>query len=110
MLTSPILAQAAPGGDFFIQFLPFVAIFAIMYFLIIRPQQKRLHEHRAMVEGVRRGDTVVTGGGIVGKIVKADDGPELQVEIAEGVRVKVMRGTLSEVRSKGEAPAKVKAE
>jgi preprotein translocase subunit YajC len=73
-----------------------------MYFLMIRPQQKRLREHREMIAAIRRGDTVVTGGGIVGKVTKVDDN-ELQVEIAEGVRIKVLRGTVSEVRSKGEA-------
>ena len=76
-------------------------IIGIMYFLMIRPQQKRLKEHQAMVAGIRRGDTVVTSGGIIGKVTKVDD-QELQVEIAEGVRVRVLRATVSEVRGKGE--------
>ena len=77
-------------------------IIGIMYFLMIRPQQKRLKRHQAMIAGIRRGDTVVTSGGILGKVTKVDD-QELQVEIADGVRVKVVRGTVSEVRGKGEA-------
>jgi preprotein translocase subunit YajC len=85
-------------------------IIGIMYFLMIRPQQKRLKEHQAMVANIRRGDTVVTSGGIIGKVTKVDD-QELQVEIAEGVKIKIVRSTVSEVRGKGESapPAKAKA-
>jgi preprotein translocase subunit YajC len=83
-------------------------IIGIMYFLMIRPQQKRLKDHQAMVAAVRRGDTVVTSGGIIGKVTKADD-QELQVEIAEGVKIKVVRSTVSEVRGKGEAAPAAKA-
>jgi preprotein translocase subunit YajC len=79
-----------------------------MYFLMIRPQQKRLKDHQAMVAAVRRGDTVVTSGGIIGKVTKVDD-QELQVEIAEGVKIKVVRSTVSEVRGKGEAAPAAKA-
>ena len=82
--------------------IPTMLIIGIMYFLMIRPQQKRLKEHQAMVAGVRRGDTVVTSGGIIGKVAKVDD-QELQVEIAEGVKIKILRSTISEVRGKGEA-------
>jgi preprotein translocase subunit YajC len=81
---------------------PTVLIIGIMYFLMIRPQQKRLKDHQAMIAAIRRGDTVVTSGGILGKVTKVDD-QELLVEIADGVRVKVVRGTVSEVRGKGEA-------
>ena len=81
---------------------PTVLIIGIMYFLMIRPQQKRLKDHQAMIAAIRRGDTVVTSGGILGKVTKVDD-QELQVEIADGVRIKVVRGTISEVRGKGEA-------
>ncbi|MGI9382726.1 MAG: preprotein translocase subunit YajC [Methyloligellaceae bacterium] len=103
MLITPAYAQGAQGGgDFFVTLLPFILIFVIMYFLIIRPQQRRVKEHREMVAGVRRGDMVVTSGGIIGKVTKVSDDNELQVEIADGVRVKVVRGTLSEVRTKGE--------
>jgi preprotein translocase subunit YajC len=75
---------------------------------MIRPQQKRLKEHQAMIAAIRRGDTVVTSGGILGKVTKVDEN-ELQVEIAEGVRIKVVRGTISEVRTKGEAQAAPKS-
>ena len=103
MLITPAHAQGAQGGgDFFVTLLPFILIFVIMYFLIIRPQQRRVKDHREMVAGVRRGDTVVTSGGVIGRVTKVVDDNELQVEIADGVRVKVVRGTLSEVRTKGE--------
>lgn len=89
------------SGDFLISLFPFIALFAIMYFLVLRPQQRRLKEHQNMVANVRRGDTVVTSGGIVGKVSKVDD-TELLVEIAEGVKIRVVKSTLSEVRSKSE--------
>jgi preprotein translocase subunit YajC len=104
-LITPAFAQGAPaggGGDIFLQLVPFVLIFVIMWFLIIRPQQRRVKQHQEMVKNVRRGDTVVTTGGIVGKVTKATDDPELEVEIADGVRVKLVRGMISEVRTKGE--------
>jgi len=84
------------------QFLPLVLIFVVFYFLLIRPQQKKLKDHRAMIEAVRRGDTVVTAGGVIGKVIKVVDDATLQVEIAENVRVRVVKGTLAEVRAKGE--------
>ncbi|MDO8840315.1 MAG: preprotein translocase subunit YajC [Parvibaculum sp.] len=91
------------GGtsEFLISLFPFIALFAIMYFLILRPQQKRMRLHREMVANVRRGDVVVTAGGLVGKIVKVED-TEVQVEIADGVRVRVVKTTLTDVRSKSE--------
>lgn len=102
MFITPAYAQsAAGGGDFFLQIMPFLLIFVIMYFLIIRPQQRRLKEHREMVASVRRGDTVVTAGGLIGKVSKVDEG-EIQVEVAQGVKLKVVRSTISEVRSKNE--------
>lgn len=105
-MTGFAYAQAAPGAvDMFSSLLiPTILIIGIMYFLMIRPQQRRLKEHRNMVSAVRRGDTVVTAGGIVGKVTKVEDN-ELQVEIAENVRIKVLRSTISDVRGKGEAPA-----
>lgn len=106
-MITPAYAQAAPGAfDYFGSFMvPMILIIAIMYFFMIRPQQKRHREHQAMVAAIRRGDTVVTTGGLIGKVTKADD-DELQVELAENVRVRVMRGSISEVRGKGEpAPA-----
>jgi preprotein translocase subunit YajC len=77
-------------------------ILGIMYFLIIRPQQKRLKEHREMIGSIKRGDTVVTSGGIIGKVSRVIGDGELQVEIADGVRVRVVRGTVSEVRTRGD--------
>ncbi len=102
MLITPAYAQAASGNaDFLLQIMPFLLIFVIMYFLIIRPQQKRAKTHKDMVAALRRGDTVVTGGGLVGKVTKVDES-ELQVEVAQGVKVRVIRSTITEVRSKSQ--------
>jgi len=102
MFITPAYAQTGGGGaDLFGFLFPMIAIMVIFYFLLIRPQNQRMKQHQQMVEGVRRGDTVVTSGGIVGKITRvADD--ELTVEIADGVRVRVVKNTLSDVRSKNE--------
>jgi preprotein translocase subunit YajC len=107
MLISPAFAQAAaPSGggasDFLIQLVPLFLIIAIMYFLVLRPQQQRVKAHQQMVAAVKRGDVVVTGGGIVGKVVKVLENDEVMVEIAEDVRIRVVRGTIAEVRSKTE--------
>ncbi|MGE0584073.1 MAG: preprotein translocase subunit YajC [Flavobacteriaceae bacterium] len=104
MFVTPAFAQSgAPGGsDAIISFLPFILIFVIIYFLILRPQQKRMKQHREMIAAVRRGDTVVTSGGLIGKVSKVTDESEIQVEIAEGVKVRVARAMISEVRAKGE--------
>jgi preprotein translocase subunit YajC len=103
-------AQAAPGAFDMLNSLivPTMLIIGIMYFLMIRPQQKRLKDHRDMVAAIRRGDTIVTSGGIIGKVTKVDD-QELQVEIADGVKVKLLRSTISEVRGKGEGAPAAKA-
>lgn len=106
MLISPVFAQAAGGGgDVIMSLLPLVLIFVVFYFLLIRPQQKRMKEHRSMIEALRRGDRVVTGGGIIGKVSKVLNDTEVQVEIAEGVKVRVQRATISAVLQKTEAPA-----
>jgi preprotein translocase subunit YajC len=107
MLVSPAFAQeAAPGGGaVFAQFIPLILIFVIMYFLLIRPQQKKLKEHKAMVEALRRGDQVLTQGGILGKVHKVNDDGVLEVEIAEGVRVRVLRSTIAQVMAKTEPAA-----
>lgn len=84
------------------QFLPLILIFAIMYFLLIRPQQKKLKEHQKMVEGLRRGDQVVTQGGLIGKVVKVKESNEIEVELAEGVKVRVVQSTIAQVLSKTE--------
>ncbi len=104
MLVTPAYAQAAGGasGGVIAQMLPLILIFAIMYFLLIRPQQKKAKDHQAMVQAVRRGDQVVTQGGIVGKVAKVRDDNEIEVEIAEGVKVRVIKGTLANVVSKTE--------
>jgi preprotein translocase subunit YajC len=90
------------GDTGLLSLLPFVAIFAIMYFLILRPQQQRAKQHQEMVKAVRRGDVVVTNGGLVGKVTKVVDDDQLEVEIADGVRVRQLRGMLADVRSKTE--------
>jgi len=77
-------------------------IFAIMYFLLIRPQQKKMKEHQAMIEAIRRNDIVITQGGLIAKVLKVKDDNELEVEIAEGVKVRVMRATIAQVKSKTE--------
>ena len=104
MLVTPAYAQAAGGaGSAFASFVPLILIFAIMYFLLIRPQQKKLKEHQAMVAGLRRGDRVVTQGGIVGKVTRVkEDETEIEVEIAQGVKVNVIRSTIAQVLSKTE--------
>ncbi|MEI4196673.1 preprotein translocase subunit YajC [Roseovarius sp. E0-M6] len=89
------------GGNALAQFLPLILIFAIMYFLLIRPQQKKMKEHRAMVEALRKGDRVVTQGGMIGKVTRVQEG-ELEIEVAQGVKVRVVRHTIAEVRSKTE--------
>ena len=102
MFISPAYAQAGDAlGGGFMGFLPLVLIFVVFYFLLIRPQQKRAKEHAAMVAAVRRGDQVVTGGGIMGKVTKVED-EEVIVEVADGVRLRVVPSTLSDVRSKSE--------
>ena len=105
MFVTPAYAQAAGGaGNAFASFIPLILIFAIMYFLLIRPQQKKVKEHQAMVEALRRGDQVVTQGGLIGKVtkVKEDGSNELEVEIADGVKVRVIKNTVAQVLSKTE--------
>jgi preprotein translocase subunit YajC len=85
-----------------IQFLPFVLIFVIMYFLIIRPQRLKAKRHQEMIANVRRGDTIVTSGGLIGKVAKVVDDGEIQIDLAENVRVRLARGMIAEVRAKGE--------
>ncbi len=87
------------------QFMPLILIFGIMYFLLIRPQQKKAKEHQAMVAAVRRGDQVITQGGLIGKIAKVKDDNEVEVELAEGVKVRVVKATIAQVLSKTEPAA-----
>jgi preprotein translocase subunit YajC len=85
-----------------VSLLPFVLIFVIMYFLILRPQQKRVKQHQEMVKNVRRGDTVVTSGGLIGKVTKVIDDDQIEIELADGVKVRQVRQMVSDVRAKGE--------
>jgi preprotein translocase subunit YajC len=108
MFVTPAFAQAAPGGaasaypsTLVLMFL----IFGIMYFLVLRPQQRKLKEHKAMVEALRRGDQILTQGGIIGKVVRVTEDGVLEVEIAEGVKVKMPRHTVAQVMSKTEPAA-----
>ena len=102
MFVSPAYAQAAEGGGggCLEALLPLILIFVVFYFLLIRPQQKKMKEHKAMLGAVRRGDKIVTGGGIIGNITKVIDEIEVTVEIADGVKVRVQRGLISSVLSK----------
>jgi preprotein translocase subunit YajC len=84
------------------QFIPLILIFGIMYFLLIRPQQKKMKEHQNMVSSLRRGDQVVTQGGLIGKVVKVKENNELEVELAEGIKVRVVQSTIAQVLSKTE--------
>lgn len=84
----------------FLQFMPLLLIFVIFYFLLIRPQQKKMKEHRALIDAVKKGDAVVTAGGVIGKVTKVEEN-EVEVEIAPTVRIKVIKSTLSDVRSSG---------
>ena len=104
MFITPAYAQAAGGtNDMIMSLLPFIGIFVIMYFLILRPQQKRVKQHAELVKNVRRGDTVVTSGGLVAKVTKVfDTEDQLELELSDGVRVRQMRGMISDVRAKGE--------
>ncbi|HLQ90539.1 MAG TPA: preprotein translocase subunit YajC [Xanthobacteraceae bacterium] len=106
MFVTPAFAQSSLlGGDTFGMLVPFVLIIVMMYFLILRPQQKRMKEHTELVKNLRRGDSVVTSGGLMGKVTKVIDDEQIEVEIADGVRVRQVRSMITGVRAKGE-PAK----
>ncbi|NQV81145.1 MAG: preprotein translocase subunit YajC [Alphaproteobacteria bacterium] len=109
MFISMAFAQGAEGGGGLfgggggiVSLLPLVLIFVVFYFLLIRPQQKKVKVHRAMVGNLRRGDNIVTGGGIIGKVTKVLDDNRVEVEIADGVRVQVARGTIQDVVTRSE--------
>jgi preprotein translocase subunit YajC len=108
MFSSPAFAQGLFGGGaggeggMLMSLLPFILIFVIMYFLILRPQQKRAKQHQEMVKNVRRGDTVVTNGGLIGKVTKVIDDDQIEIEIADEVRIRQLRAMLTDVRAKGE--------
>jgi preprotein translocase subunit YajC len=104
MFITPAYAQigGADANSIVFQLLPFALIFVIMYFLILRPQQKRVKDHAAMVKNLRRGDSIVTSGGLVGKVTKVIDDDQVEVEVADGVRIRQMRQMITAVRAKGE--------
>ncbi|CCV14324.1 preprotein translocase subunit YajC [Mesorhizobium sp. STM 4661] len=106
MFVTPAYAQGVGASpDMFISILPFVLIFVIMYFLIIRPQRTQLKKRGEMLAAVRRGDTVVTGGGFVGKVTKVIDDNELEIDLGAGIKVTALRSTIADVRVKGEPVA-----
>ena len=108
MFVSPAYAQALGGGSgagIVEMLLPFVLIFVIMYFLILRPQRQQAKRREEMLKAIRRGDTVVTNGGILGKVTKVVDDNEVELQIADGVKVRAMRALIAEVRAKGEPVA-----
>ncbi|MDF3151520.1 preprotein translocase subunit YajC [Mesorhizobium sp. XAP10] len=106
MFVTPAYAQGVGASpDMFISILPFVLIFVIMYFLIIRPQRTQLKKRGEMLAAVRRGDTVVTGGGFVGKVTKVIDDNELEVDLGNGLKVTALRSAIADVRVKGEPVA-----
>jgi preprotein translocase subunit YajC len=106
MLISEAWAQTgggAGGSDFLVQLFPLILIFVVFYFLLIRPQQAKVKAQREMLGGVKRGDRVVTGGGIIGLVTKVISDNELQVELAEGVRVRIIKQTITDIVSRGES-------
>ena len=109
MFVTPAYAQAAGGSaggaDIIMSILPFLLIFVVMYFLIIRPQRTQMKKREEMLKSVRRNDTVVTGGGIIGKVTKVVDDTEVEVEIAQNVKIRVIRSMIADVRVKGEPVA-----
>ena len=99
MINTSLLAAAAASGEsppLWWGILPWVAVFAILYFLMLRPQNQRMKEHRRQIEAVKKGDRVVTGGGLIGKVTKVTDS-EVEVELAQGVRVTAVKSTLTQV-------------
>ena len=105
MFISPAWAQATGGGsgDFLVQLFPLILIFVVFYFLLIRPQQAKVRAQREMLAGVKRGDRVVTGGGIIGLVTKVISDNEVQVELAEGVRVRIIKQTITDILTRGES-------
>lgn len=105
MFVTPAFAQTAGGaggGDILMSILPFLLIFVVMYFIIIRPQRAQMKKRDEMLKAIRRGDQVVTGGGFLGKVTKVIDDNEVEIEIADGVKVRALRGLISDVRTKAE--------
>jgi preprotein translocase subunit YajC len=105
MFISQAWAQSGGGGgsDFLVQLFPLILIFVVFYFLLIRPQQAKVKAQREMLSGVKRGDRVVTGGGIIGLVTKVISDNEIQVELAEGVRVRIVKQTITDILTRGES-------
>ncbi len=103
MFITPAYAQVpGVGGDFLVQLLPILLMFVIFYFLLFRPQQQRAKAHREMISSVKRGDTIITSSGIIGKVTRVKDETEIEVEISDNTRVRMLKGMIAEVRAKGE--------
>ncbi len=102
MSLTPVYAQAAGGGDLLTSFFPIILLIIIFWFFIFRPQQKKAKAHQEMLMAIRRGDVVVTTGGLVGKVSRVKENEDLEIEIASGVKVKVVRSMIADVRSKPE--------
>mgnify|MGYP001502636826 FL=1 len=98
MITQAYAASQPGGGDIFLQLLPFLLIFLIIYFLILRPQQKRVKAHKEMIDSLKKGDTVITQGGLIGKISKVTSEQEVEIQVANDVKVKVVRGMISDIK------------
>jgi preprotein translocase subunit YajC len=105
MFVTPAYAQAGGAPDVFVSLLPFVLIFVIMYFLLIRPQRTQMKRRQEMLTAIRRGDTVITGGGLIGKVTKVVNDNELEIDLGGGLKVTALRGTIADVRVKGEPAA-----
>jgi len=102
MFVTPAYAQSAGGVGALTSFVPLILIFAIMYFLLIRPQQKKVKEHARMVQELRRGDQVVTAGGLIGKVSKVKDDKEIEVELGTNIKVRVVKSTIAQVLTRTE--------
>ncbi len=102
MFIEPVFAQAAGGASMLTNILPLVLIFVVFYFLLIRPQQKKVKQHKAMIEALRRGDRVITSGGLIGTVSKVIDEGEVEVTVAPEVKVRIIRSMIQDVRSKTE--------
>ena len=98
MITQAYAASHPGGGDIILQLLPFLLIFLIIYFLILRPQQKRVKAHKMMIDSLKKGDTVITQGGLIGKISKVTSDQEIEIQIANDVKVKIVRGMISDIK------------
>ena len=98
MITQAYAASHPGGGDIILQLLPFLLIFLIIYFLILRPQQKRVKAHKMMIDSLKKGDNVITQGGLIGKISKVTSDQEIEIQIANDVKVKIVRGMISDIK------------